>query len=35
MPNEEGEAPAWDGIIGRVMDTVNTMRGVAHIIWNA
>ncbi|KID94451.1 HEX2 protein-like protein, partial [Metarhizium majus ARSEF 297] len=32
MPNEEREAPAGDGIIGRVMDTVNTTRDVAHII---
>ncbi|KAI1190947.1 hypothetical protein F5B17DRAFT_384814 [Nemania serpens] len=34
MPYEEGEAQANDGIIGRVIDTVNTARDIAHVIWN-
>ncbi|KAI1430010.1 hypothetical protein F5Y12DRAFT_216985 [Xylaria sp. FL1777] len=34
MPYEEGEAQPNDGIIGRVIDTVNTARDIAHVIWN-
>ncbi|TGJ85902.1 hypothetical protein E0Z10_g2846 [Xylaria hypoxylon] len=34
MPYEEGEAQPTDGIIGRVIDTVNTARDIAHVIWN-
>ncbi|KAI1431458.1 hypothetical protein GGR50DRAFT_699946 [Xylaria sp. CBS 124048] len=34
MPYEEGETQANDGIIGRVIDTVNTARDIAHVIWN-
>ncbi|KAI1333394.1 protein phosphatase type 1 complex subunit Hex2/Reg1 [Xylariaceae sp. FL0255] len=34
MPYEEGEVQANDGIIGRVIDTVNTARDIAHVIWN-
>ncbi|KAG6135120.1 hypothetical protein E4U35_004340 [Claviceps purpurea] len=34
MPCEEGEATAGDGIFGRVIDTVNTARDIAHVIWN-
>lgn len=34
MPCEEGEASNGDGIIGRVIDTVNTARDIAHVIWN-
>ncbi|KAI3342693.1 hypothetical protein F4824DRAFT_116090 [Ustulina deusta] len=34
MPYEEGEAQFNDGIIGRVIDTVNTARDIAHVIWN-
>ncbi|PHH88607.1 hypothetical protein CDD83_7321 [Cordyceps sp. RAO-2017] len=34
MPCEEGEAPTGDGIFGRVIDTVNTARDIAHVIWN-
>ncbi|KAI1082825.1 protein phosphatase type 1 complex subunit Hex2/Reg1 [Whalleya microplaca] len=34
MPYEEGDAQATDGIIGRVIDTVNTARDIAHVIWN-
>ncbi|QPH00364.1 hypothetical protein C2857_003831 [Epichloe festucae Fl1] len=34
MPCEEGEAAAGDGIFGRVIDTVNTARDIAHVIWN-
>lgn len=34
MPYEEDEAPAGEGIFGRVIDTVNTARDIAHVIWN-
>jgi len=34
VPIEEGEQPAVDGIFGRVIDTVNTARDIAHVIWN-
>ncbi|KAI3328887.1 hypothetical protein HD806DRAFT_519256 [Xylariaceae sp. AK1471] len=34
MPYEEGDTPSNDGIIGRVIDTVNTARDIAHVIWN-
>ncbi|ORY66381.1 protein phosphatase type 1 complex subunit Hex2/Reg1 [Pseudomassariella vexata] len=34
MPYEEGEVRGNDGIIGRVIDTVNTARDIAHVIWN-
>ncbi|KAI1639450.1 protein phosphatase type 1 complex subunit Hex2/Reg1 [Biscogniauxia mediterranea] len=34
MPYEEGEPQGNDGIIGRVIDTVNTARDIAHVIWN-
>ncbi|KAI1178745.1 hypothetical protein F4777DRAFT_575688 [Nemania sp. FL0916] len=34
MPYEEGETQPNDGIIGRVIDTVNTARDIAHVIWN-
>ncbi|KAI1500098.1 protein phosphatase type 1 complex subunit Hex2/Reg1 [Biscogniauxia marginata] len=34
MPYEEGAAQGNDGIIGRVIDTVNTARDIAHVIWN-
>ncbi|KAG5914360.1 hypothetical protein E4U42_000529 [Claviceps africana] len=34
MPCEEDEAAAGDGIFGRVIDTVNTARDIAHVIWN-
>lgn len=37
MPYEETEAVAsgsGDGIFGRVVDTVNTARDIAHVIWN-
>lgn len=34
MPYEEGETQTNDGIIGRVIDTVNTARDIAHVIWN-
>ncbi|KAI1299089.1 hypothetical protein F5Y03DRAFT_408833 [Xylaria venustula] len=34
MPYEEGEGQPNDGIIGRVIDTVNTARDIAHVIWN-
>lgn len=34
MPCEEGESSTGDGIIGRVIDTVNTARDIAHVIWN-
>ncbi|POR35630.1 Uncharacterized protein TPAR_04174 [Tolypocladium paradoxum] len=34
MPCEEGDPAAGDGILGRVIDTVNTARDIAHVIWN-
>ncbi|KAH7270360.1 uncharacterized protein BKA55DRAFT_497875 [Fusarium redolens] len=34
MPYEEGEIQSGDGIFGRVIDTVNTARDIAHVIWN-
>lgn len=34
MPYVEGEVSGNDGIIGRVLDTVNTARDIAHVIWN-
>lgn len=34
MPCEEDDASAGDGILGRVIDTVNTARDIAHVIWN-
>jgi hypothetical protein len=34
MPGEEHKTPAVNEIIGRLMDTINAMRDVAHIIWN-
>lgn len=34
MPHDEGEAVQGDGLIGRVIDTVNTARDIAHVIWN-
>lgn len=34
MPFEAVENPTGEGIIGRVIDTVNTARDIAHVIWN-
>jgi hypothetical protein len=34
MPYEEREAFSADGILGRVIDTVNTARDIAHVIWS-
>lgn len=35
MPFEEGEASTEnEGLLGRVIDTVNTARDIAHVIWN-
>lgn len=34
MPFEDGDVQPNDGIIGRVIDTVNTARDIAHVIWN-
>lgn len=33
MPYEEGES-ASEGIVGFVLDTVNTARDIAHVVWN-
>lgn len=33
MPYEEGET-ASEGIVGFVLDTVNTARDIAHVVWN-
>jgi hypothetical protein len=34
MPYEEGGISSTDGILDRVIDTVNTARDIAHIIWS-
>ncbi|RCI11494.1 hypothetical protein L249_7236 [Ophiocordyceps polyrhachis-furcata BCC 54312] len=34
MPCEDDEPRPGDGILGRVLDTVNTARDIAHVIWN-
>ncbi|GFP56298.1 uncharacterized protein C227.15 [Trichoderma asperellum] len=34
MPCEETETSSGEGIFGRVIDTVNTARDIAHVIWN-
>jgi hypothetical protein len=34
MPYEEEEPPPNLGVIGRVIDTVNTARDIAHVMWN-
>lgn len=34
MPFEEGESSNNEGIFGRVIDSVNTARDIAHVIWN-
>lgn len=34
MPYEEGQGSNGEGIFGRVIDTVNTARDIAHVIWN-
>lgn len=33
MPNDEGET-ASEGIVGFVLDTVNTAKDIAHVVWN-
>jgi hypothetical protein len=33
MPYEEGES-SYTGVFGKVVDTVNTARDIAHVIWN-
>jgi hypothetical protein len=34
MPVEEEDDAQLGGIVGRVLDTVNTARDIAHVIWN-
>lgn len=34
MPYDDGVPPASEGIFGRVVETVNTARDIAHVIWN-
>jgi len=35
MPyDDEGDVLVSGGILGRVVDTVNTARDIAHVIWN-
>ncbi|KAI5866875.1 hypothetical protein GGS23DRAFT_603086 [Durotheca rogersii] len=34
MPYEDGDVQQNNGIISRVIDTVNTARDIAHVIWN-
>jgi hypothetical protein len=33
MPYEEEVIPSADGILGRIIDRVNTVRDIAHVIW--
>lgn len=34
MPYDETDAQTGEGIFGRVIETVNTARDIAHVIWN-
>ena len=34
MPYDEGEESAQGGVVGRMLDTLNTFRDIAHVIWN-
>jgi hypothetical protein len=34
MPYEGGEAASYTGMFRRIVDTVNTARDIAHVIWN-
>ena len=34
MPYEDEDDPGGEGIFGKVIDTVNTARDIAHVIWN-
>lgn len=34
MPYEEGEEAQNSGLFGKVVDTVNTAKDIAHVIWN-
>ncbi|ESA44010.1 protein phosphatase type 1 complex subunit Hex2/Reg1 [Neurospora crassa OR74A] len=34
MPYEQGEDSNSEGLLGRVIDTVNTARDIVHVIWN-
>jgi hypothetical protein len=34
MPEEEEDAAVSDGLFGKVVDTVNTAKDIAHVIWN-
>jgi hypothetical protein len=34
MPYDDDEDPRNTGILGRVVDTVNTAKDIAHVIWN-
>ena len=34
MPYEQGENSNSEGLLGRVIDTVNTARDIVHVIWN-
>ena len=34
MPYEDGDEYANAGLLGRVVDTVNTAKDIAHVIWN-
>ena len=34
MPYDEDEDPTNTGLLGRVVDTVNTAKDIAHVIWN-
>lgn len=34
MPEDELENPAFGGVVGSLLDTVNTAKDIAHVIWN-
>ena len=34
MPVEESGAQNYPGLVGRVVETVNTARDIVHVIWN-
>jgi len=34
MPYDDEEDPVNNGILGRIVDTVNTARDIGHVIWN-
>jgi hypothetical protein len=35
MPYDENDLTPGDGIFAQLIDTINTARDIAHVIWNA